>query len=104
MNWRDASTQVEGRAFVFDYLDHRQLEMPGDDHPGARFTDPQVRVWDGKEAMTGNVVAEAYLSETDPDLIISAWATTLEANRILADGIAVWADQHGCTSHMVRAD
>lgn len=91
-----AIKEVEGRLFVHNYLDHTRARIPGDDHPGARFTQPQVRVWDGEEATTGNVVAEAYLSEEHPGIVVAAWANGAEANTLLVDCIGVWASQHGC--------
>jgi hypothetical protein len=93
---QDAVRNVEGRLFIHSYLDHTKANMPGDDHPGARFTQPQVRVWDGNEPATGNVVAEAYLNESHPGLIVAAWASGADSNATLVDCIGVWASQHGC--------
>lgn len=90
------SIDVDGRLGTYRYLndpDHNRI--PGDDHPGARYQNPQVRIWEGPAALEGSVTAEAKLNAGQPGLIVEAWAANAEANAMLVDNIEIWARQHG---------
>lgn len=70
------------------------VPMPGDHHPGARYKNPAIRVWEGPNVGDGPVIAEAMMDENVHGYIVKAWSRGIIASDQLESLIQVWIKEN----------